>query len=57
MEDLLPALRETEEGLSVLEPAVSQVASIQNNHYATGVHFGQPALGLCRHLTHSAGWF
>lgn len=54
MEDLLPAFRGTEEGFSVLESAVSQVASIQNNHYAIGVHFGPPALGLYRHWIRSA---
>lgn len=38
---MCPALRGTEEGLSVLVPlVVFQGASIQDKQYAIGVHFG-----------------
>jgi len=39
MGDLFPVFRESEEGLSVLAPAVSQIASIQNNQYTIVLHF------------------
>ena len=45
MRDLFPVFRGTEEGLSVLAPAVSQRVSVQNNQYAIVVHFGASALG------------
>ena len=41
MGDLFPPFKGTEEGLSVLVPlVVFQGASIQDNQYAIGVHFG-----------------
>lgn len=45
MGGLCPTFRGTGEGLRVLTLAVSQVASVQNNHYGIVVHLGQPALG------------
>ena len=45
MGDFLPAFRGTEDGLSVLQPAVFQVASIQKNQYATVAHFGTVCSG------------
>ena len=40
-----PAFRKTEEGSSVLAPVALQVASIQNNQYATVLHFDPSDLG------------
>lgn len=41
---LFLAFRRTKDGLSVLVPGISQVASIQNNQHAIVAHFGPPAL-------------
>lgn len=45
MGDAFPVFRGTEEGLSGLALAVSQVVSISDNQCVTAAHFGQPALG------------
>lgn len=46
--DFFLAFRATGDGLSVLVPAVSQVAPVQTNQDAIVVHFGQAALGPYR---------
>lgn len=48
MGDLFPDFSRTEEGLSVLEPAASQVASVQNNQCVIVVRFGWSAVGPYR---------